>query len=148
MSYVLVAATGSDFDRDAVREALSLLGTGHRYLFLAVHQGEVPTVLAGDGLAPLPVPDDAWVEQERRADDLARRQLQHLSDLCPNAGIRVESGDPGERICAVAADEGVDLVVVGHHNVGTLRRILGGSVSEDVAHHAPCPVLLVRPRHS
>ena len=44
----------------------------------------------------------------------------------------------------MAEAEKVNLIVVGPHHTGLLRRVLGGSVSDDVAHHAPCPVLLVR----
>jgi nucleotide-binding universal stress UspA family protein len=147
MSKVLVATTGSQFDTDAVHEALGLLGPGHEFLFLVVQQNEVPAILASDGLggAPvIPMPPEAWAEQGQHADEEARKKLQDVGRLYPGSKIRVEGGDPGERICTIAAEEHADLVVVGSHDVGTLRRVLGGSVSDNVAHHAPCPVLLVR----
>lgn len=151
MSKVLVATTETEFDAQAVREALSLLGPGHDYLILTVLQGEVPAIV-GDGLAiegSIPVPAEAWVEQEEQDHILAERRIREtFRELGPEVEVRVESGDPGERICAVAVEERVDLVVVGSHDVGTLRRILGGSVSDDVVHHAPCPVLLVRHRNA
>jgi nucleotide-binding universal stress UspA family protein len=147
MSYILIATSGSQFDRDAIREALGLLGAGHEVLFLNVHPGQVRATATPDGLSPAPVPSEVSEEYERQADQVAKRHLEQVIDLCPSARIRVESGDPGERICAVAAETGVDLVVVGTHDRGTLRRILGGSVSDNVAHHAPCPVLLIRPKH-
>ncbi|HEX2728464.1 MAG TPA: universal stress protein, partial [Rubrobacteraceae bacterium] len=37
-----------------------------------------------------------------------------------------------------------DLLVMGSRGLGTLRRVLVGSVSEGVVHHAPCTVLVVR----
>jgi nucleotide-binding universal stress UspA family protein len=37
-----------------------------------------------------------------------------------------------------------DVLVVGASNKGGLRRLFGGSVSDYVAHHAPCPVMLIR----
>jgi len=150
MSKVLVATTGTEFDAQALDEALRLLGTGHDYLILTVLQGEVPAII-GDGMgiaADAPIPPEAWIEQEEQDHVLAEWRIREtLSELGPDVEIRVESGDPGERICAVAVEEGVDLVVVGSHDVGTLRRVLGGSVSNDVAHHAPCPVLLIRHRN-
>jgi nucleotide-binding universal stress UspA family protein len=150
MSKVLVATMGTEFDAQAIDEALKLLGSGHDYLILTVLQGEVPAIV-GDGLGIAPVmslPPEAWIEQQKQDHVLAEHRIREtLSGLGPEVEIRVESGDPGERICAVAVEESVDLVVVGSHDVGTLRRILGGSVSNDVAHHAPCPVLLIRHRN-
>jgi nucleotide-binding universal stress UspA family protein len=151
MNKVLVATMGTEFDAQAIHEALRLLGSGHEYLILTVLEGEVPAMVGdgGLGIAPvLPLNPEAWIEKEKQDHVLAERRIREtLSELGPDVEIRVESGDPGERICAVAVEEGVDLVVVGSHNVGTLRRVLGGSVSDDVAHHAPCPVLLIRHRN-
>jgi nucleotide-binding universal stress UspA family protein len=147
MSKVLVATTGSPFDTDAVHEALGLLGPDHELLFLFVQTNEVPAALTADGMggAPaVPIPVEAWIEQGHHADEAARKKIQVVAERYPGAMVRVEGGDPGERICTIAADEHVDLVVVGSHDVGTLRRVLGGSVSDNVAHHAPCPVLLIR----
>jgi nucleotide-binding universal stress UspA family protein len=148
MSKVLVATTGTEFDAQAIDEALKLLGPGHDYLILTVLQGEVPAIIwDGQGFAPVAsIPPEAWIEQEKQDHVVAERHIRETLRLGPDIEIRVESGDPGERICAVAVEEGVDLVVVGSHDVGTLRRVLGGSVSNDVAHHAPCPVLLIRHR--
>jgi nucleotide-binding universal stress UspA family protein len=56
----------------------------------------------------------------------------------------VWTGDPGESIVAAAEAEDVDLVLVGAHGRGAIERLLIGSVSEHVARHAPCPVLIVR----
>ena len=44
----------------------------------------------------------------------------------------------------VAEQIGADVVVVGSHGRGALKRLVSGSVSEHVVHHSPCPVLVVR----
>ena len=57
---------------------------------------------------------------------------------------RVEAGDAGPMLVWVAEQVGVDAIVVGSHGKGRLKRLVLGSVSEHVVHHAPCPVLVVR----
>ena len=147
MSRVLVATGSTEFDQQAIVEALVLLGSDHEYLFLTVEHG-VTAALAGGGdpSDPVLVPEEAFADAEQGAREEGRRSLQEVLDrLGLRAEIRVETGDPDEQIIAVAETEKVDLIVVGSHHKGTLRRVLGRSVSDDVAHHASCPVLLVRP---
>jgi nucleotide-binding universal stress UspA family protein len=53
-------------------------------------------------------------------------------------------GRPERTLVRVAERDEVDLVVVGHRGIGGVTRALLGSVSEHVAHHAPCSVMIVR----
>jgi nucleotide-binding universal stress UspA family protein len=54
-------------------------------------------------------------------------------------------GRPEHAIVAAAKRDETDLMVVGHRGVSGLRRVFLGSVSEHVAHHASCSVLVARP---
>jgi nucleotide-binding universal stress UspA family protein len=54
------------------------------------------------------------------------------------------SGDPADMICDVAEKEGVDLIVVGNKGMTGAKRFLLGSVPNQVSHHAPCNVLIVK----
>lgn len=51
---------------------------------------------------------------------------------------------PAETIVSYADDEAIDLVVMGTHGKRGLRRLLIGSVTEEVVRTAPCPVFTVR----
>ena len=59
---------------------------------------------------------------------------------------RLRQGRPASEIITVAKGVGCELIVMGTHGRTGLRRVLLGSVAEDVLRHAPCPVLTVRPR--
>jgi nucleotide-binding universal stress UspA family protein len=147
MSKVLVATAGTDFDQQGMGEAFRLLGPDHEYLFLTVYEGQLPVLATGSAVGgPAPVIDPGvWHDMEVTAEADAWRRVRDVVDAAGiTARLRVEEGEPGATICRVAADEHADVIIVGSHHAGVLRRILGGSVADDVAHHAPCPVLVVR----
>jgi nucleotide-binding universal stress UspA family protein len=54
-----------------------------------------------------------------------------------------ELGDPAGRIIALCEENPVDLLVVGRRGAGLVERMMLGSVADRLAHHAPCPVLIV-----
>lgn len=57
---------------------------------------------------------------------------------------QVENASPAEAIVAYADGRDVDLVVTGTHGRRGLRRLLVGSVTEEVVRTVHCPVLTVR----
>ena len=57
--------------------------------------------------------------------------------------MRSVPGHPGEVL--VEASEGADLLVVGTRGHGDIGSVLLGSVATHCAHHAHCPVVVVRP---
>jgi nucleotide-binding universal stress UspA family protein len=64
--------------------------------------------------------------------------------------VLLEAGDhdsAADAVCDWARQAGVDLLVAAAHR-GAIERALSlvGSFSQHLAHHAPCPVLLVPPR--
>lgn len=56
----------------------------------------------------------------------------------------LKSGRPADVILNLSEQIGTELIVMGSRGHGTFRRIALGSVSEEVVHHASCPVLVVR----
>jgi nucleotide-binding universal stress UspA family protein len=148
MARVLIASDGSDFSiRGAVR-ALELLGTGCEVTVLNVisppllpggapigPEGVTVPVSTPENLAEI---DDALVHEANAAVDRTVRELGI------DAERRVVHGEPAHEICRVAADGQYDVVVIGSHGAGIVRRMLTGSVSNHVVHHAPCAVLVMR----
>lgn len=53
--------------------------------------------------------------------------------------------DPGKGISDYASERELDLIVMGTHGLGAIKRALIGSVASSVARQAPCSVLLTPP---
>lgn len=77
-----------------------------------------------------------------RHEALARDAAALLEDQGVETECVTSIGDPGDTIVKVADAHGADLIVLGMTDHPHLARLLG-SVSDDVAHHAHCDVLLV-----
>ena len=91
----------------------------------------------------------ARVDQVRaRREQLAQALVERGRDEGVEVSFLVWTGDPGDVIVEAAEAEHADMVLVGSHGRGVVGRFLLGSVSEHVVRHAPCPVLVVRPRES
>lgn len=58
--------------------------------------------------------------------------------------IHPVEADPADAILNVAEKTGADLIVVGNKGMTGARRYLLGSVPNNVSHHAPCSVIIVR----
>ena len=64
------------------------------------------------------------------------------------AGVEVQThaveADPADAILNVAEETKADLIVVGNKGMTGARRYLLGSIPNNVSHHAPCSVIIVR----
>ena len=85
------------------------------------------------------------VDQVRaRREEAARRSSSAVGRSASRSPSWSGRGSPGSRSSRAAEAEEVDLLLVGAHGRGAIGRLVLGSVSEYVARHAPCPVLVVR----
>jgi nucleotide-binding universal stress UspA family protein len=90
------------------------------------------------------------LDQTRRLDEeLWRQHRERTEALFADAGVALEfagvAGEPVHELVSAAVERHADLIVVGTREAGFLERLLGGSVSEGVARHARCDVLIVHP---
>lgn len=78
----------------------------------------------------------------------AREVIDRVAKTLSSAGFRVTTsvatGDARSIILENAAEWNADLIVLGSHGRKGLGRFFLGSVSEAVARHADCSVLIVR----
>ena len=79
----------------------------------------------------------------------AEQQMKSLSDDIPmsdlNHRLLVGQGRVWDVLASVIRRENVDLLVVGTHGRGGVKKAVLGSVAEQVLRLAPCPVLTIGP---
>lgn len=78
----------------------------------------------------------------------AQELLSELTAMEPDAGslidVELVHGSPGDVLLSQVEQHGIDHIVIGHTERGTLARWLLGSVSSDVLARAHVPVTVVR----
>ena len=84
------------------------------------------------------------------SEALARTYLETFAARLRNAGVHADSvirtGTPARAILQEAMIRDVQLIIMGTNTRPMLSTAVLGSVADQVARDAPCPVLLVRPR--
>jgi nucleotide-binding universal stress UspA family protein len=131
-----VAVDGSAYSELAVEQAISLGGICNSEIFVVSVVDLFPEQIA---VAP------ALVEKMSKE---ARQQLDIAKEKVDGADIPCETivhtgGNPHEFIVQEAKDKEIDLIVMGTHGRSGFKRVLLGSVAQNVIGHAPCPVLVV-----
>jgi nucleotide-binding universal stress UspA family protein len=136
VSKIVVGYDGSDAARRGL-ERTAALADGAEVTVVSVAHLLRP-VGHGPGREPLEP------EEMARCD----RALDESRAILAEKGIDVRAvrgvGDPASVLVEEARNWEADLIVVGTRGLGPGERIMLGSVSTKVVHHAPCDVLVVR----
>ena len=96
------------------------------------------------------LPDTSELEKTARenAAKIVEESAEKIKAFAGEKSVTVSTdvlfGSPDSRIVETAETWGADLIVVGSHGYSRWERLLLGSVSDSVVHHAPCSVLVVR----
>ena len=146
MSYttVLVGTDGSESSLLAVDRAAEVAAASSALLIVVC--AYTPMTAQEQATASLPLGDVRLTHVHGNA------AAQHaLSAATARAGAAGASGvtgvlvedDPAEALLAVAQQRSAELIVVGNRGINTWSGRLLGSVPSDVAHRAPCDVLIV-----
>jgi nucleotide-binding universal stress UspA family protein len=140
LSRIVVGVDGSASSRAA-------LGWAHDQATL--HDAKLTAVTAW---GPAPATVSAGMPRTNVApDDIARRVLdQTLSEVLGSDAVStidraIVEGSPSKVLIDLSRD--ADLLVVGSRGLGGFAGLLLGSVSQQVAQHAKCPVVVIRPPH-
>ncbi|MEO8650030.1 MAG: universal stress protein [Acidobacteriota bacterium] len=125
--------------------------------FALTENDEIKAVSVVDMAVPMAIdlyggylPDTTELEKTAREnaarflDETCQTIRSYFTESVPAVSSDVLFGSPDSRIVETAEEMGADLVIVGSHGYSRWERLLLGSVSDSVVHHAPCSVLVVR----
>jgi nucleotide-binding universal stress UspA family protein len=140
MPGILVGLDGSHYSERALEWAAKEAAIRHAPLrVLAVHT--VPVGWSGRGV-PDPVDNQLVVSTKAAAQELTDKVLAGIGGARPD-GVTVDAvnGIPADVL--LRASEDADMIVLGARGGGGFARLNLGSVSDQVAHHARCPVVII-----
>ncbi len=143
-SKVLLCSDGSEQSLKAAGVAAEI-SKGFAAHITALHVFQVPVApVAAVGAVGL---DSAMLEppNEGVQEAVVKRTTAALESVGAAYTVRREIGfSPAEVILRVANEEKTELIVLGNHGAGAVERFLLGSISDRIAHHAHCAVLIVK----
>lgn len=88
-------------------------------------------------------PLDLEAEVKRMQSAVVDEVLAEVGQCGVEVRRVISRGRPADTL--IKAAEGADMLVVGSRGRGGFRGLLLGSVSQQIAHHGDCPVVIVRP---
>jgi nucleotide-binding universal stress UspA family protein len=138
---IVVGTDGSDTASQAVSQATELAKlTGATLSIVSAYAPK-----RGTGREGRDAPADVQYEIGPRED--INMVLDSAAAEAKNEGVEVEKhaveGDPSDAILNTSEKTNADLIVVGNKGMAGARRFLG-SIPNNVSHHAPCSVIIVR----
>jgi nucleotide-binding universal stress UspA family protein len=141
---IVVGTDGSETATEAVRQAVDLAKLSGAELSIVCAFAPVPKRRVEGERQDAP-PDIQYEIGPREDVNLV---LEAAAAVAKKEGVKVQThpveGDPGDAILNLAEESDADLIVVGNKGMTGARRFFLGSVPNNVSHHAPCSVIIVR----
>src|SRR6516165_6867723 len=136
MTGIIVGIDGSDHSQRALEWAVQEAAIRAVPLtVIAVYRA-----VAGLWGGPMLYPQDSGLSAQARKE--TEKAMANAGGVRPpSVTVREICGIPAEEL--VLASKDADLIVVGSRGTGGFARLLLGSVSSQVVHHAHCPVVVV-----
>jgi nucleotide-binding universal stress UspA family protein len=136
---VVVGVDGSDESKETLRFALEEARRRHATLRVVHAFTEWEPI---PGTREIEV-DRSPQEREEWLASLVRDVIGEVEDV----EIRQSTVEDDAAPALLAAAQTAELLIVGSRGHGGFSGLLLGSVSQQCAHHAPCPVVIVRGRN-
>ncbi len=140
MANVIVGVDGSTPSRVALRWAAAI-SSARSMRLRVVTAWEYPASIGSPVGAAQPLPA---AQMDADAEEIARRVVVEELDAGADVDIDVGRGPAGSVLVERAGWPDVATLVIGARGLGGFDGLLLGSVSQQCAEHAPCPVVIVR----
>lgn len=144
---IMVAIDGSAASQKALDQAIFLARPHNaEVLVLSVVEPVLDYPLYPVGGAAFIEPNLNGGEIFTEKKEAARKLLMDAETLMKDLQYetRLCFGDARHLICDIAAMEKADMLIIGSRGLGALGRLVLGSVSDYIMHHAHCPVMVMR----
>ncbi len=144
---ILLAVDGSSYSDAAIEEIVQRPWPPESQLKV-ITAAETPIIVGMEPWAPSPL---YFEDMEKSAREAAKavvegalEKLKTIEDKTLKISSEVIQGSAGQVIVEEAEGWGADLIVMGSRGLRAWNRLLLGSVSSSVVHHAKCSVEIVR----
>jgi nucleotide-binding universal stress UspA family protein len=142
--HLLIATDGSELAQDAVEQGLKLAKALQAKASVITVTEPWDALVVGEAIALLP--QAAYEENVTiaaiRVLDAVKATAEKLGQSCDTLHVRERF--PAEGIVECAVEKGCDLIVMASHGRRGLRRLILGSVANEVVTRSAVPVLVCR----
>lgn len=136
---ILVAFDGSRLSEKAFDEAVRIAASNQASLTLIAIVNDAELATSAFSFSKL------FAQEKERAETEMLKKIQAATETgVDEVQAFVEVGNPKQIIVKYAADNAVDLLVIGATGKGAITQSLVGSTTAYVVNHAPCNVLVIR----
>jgi nucleotide-binding universal stress UspA family protein len=132
-------------DSDGARAALAVANALAQQLGLELVLVHVEPPIEAPGVSAAPAGQQRLREEELHDAQSLLARLAGEAGLDPAVRRRVAVGSTAKQIVEICAEEQASFVVLGSRGRGSVTSALLGSVSSEVAAHAPCACVIVPP---
>ncbi|HEY7644969.1 MAG TPA: universal stress protein [Hyphomicrobiales bacterium] len=142
--HLLIATDGSELAQKAVEQGLKLAEALKAKASIITVTEPWEALVVGEAIAVLPPADyeeNVTIAATRILDNV-KATAEKLGQSCDT--LHVKDRFPAEGIVECAAEKGCDLIVVASHGRRGLRRLILGSVANEVVTRSTIPVLICR----
>lgn len=145
---IIIPTDGSEFSEAAVETCCCLIISKPETTSVRVISVYPEVVPLDEFEASLKYAYEHQNAEKQAAERFVADAAATIRRCFPNSAIDVTTtiigGATARELVQIATDWQADLIVVGSHGRGFWQRMLVGSTTDTLVHHAPCSVLVVR----